>query len=64
MKKIPIRDLHGSRQKRFCDAIIKDDGEIYLEQKHGKGKDVYTQILWDDVVSQVNEAAKKAYAQK
>ena len=52
-----IRDLHSNKnhQKRFCDVVINNENKIYLEWKENKK---YKQILWNDVVQQV-EIAKE-----
>ena len=63
MIKRPVRNLQSNRPSppRFCDVIIEDNGDAYLEKKKKdkKGKTSYEKIPWEDVVYQV-EAAKAA----
>lgn len=64
MIKRPVRDLQSDKPNppRFCDVIINDEGEAYLEKKvkDKKGKSTYDTIAWEDVVYQVEAARGKA----
>lgn len=59
MKKVAVRNLHSNKQvpPRFCDVVI-DNGKVFLETK--TDKKTFEQIPWEDVVYQVEAAAKAA----
>jgi hypothetical protein len=48
--------------KRFCDVIVEDNNEPYLETKSHdkKGRPLTLRIPWNDVVCQVESARQAA----
>lgn len=50
-KKIRCEETNDSCAKRFCDAVIDDDGNVYLEKKNGKKIEV---IYLNELLRQIN----------